>query len=206
MKSSLLRETAFRNYFSTADSRQQEAIIERARAMIVETFHEVTRDKHLGFEPADFADVRLIAEFLVWTDAHDGFALYYLGEVERLLGHRDLMREYFHAYLNTAPAPGTALPGRRGPGYFDERSAWVNHLLANDFLCEALETNNAGQHTELVAIIDYHVQEVRRFSAPSKKRDLWFGKGVTTLSTASLESAVNAHLDGVQNSKCPQMK
>jgi hypothetical protein len=75
----------------------------------------------------------------------NGTALYYEGEVERIKGDRENMRGIFKRYLANAdsiPASrwGVAVDNYQTnvDGYFGERTAWIQHMLANDFYNESL--------------------------------------------------------------------
>ena len=110
------------------------------------------------------------------------------------------MRENFNLYLTYASAPGERERGLRALGYFDERTAWINHLLANDFLCEALQaaSDPAGQRV-LFQRVEDKVKQVRAY------RPQGYDAGETTLSTASLERATKDGLDKIPGPKCPEM-
>lgn len=197
LKPSLLADSAFQNYFKAAPQNQQEAILRRAIGMLRPEFRRVTDNKRSEFEEKDFGEVASIYNFLFEVDPNDGSALYYKGEVKRLLRKRYLMRENFHLYLTHAPAPNVIQPGLRGLAYFDERTAWIHHLLANDFLCEALQSSDPRGRSDLVRLVEKHVEQVREYRAEG------FNGGETALSTKNLERAVKEGLDKVPRPKCP---
>jgi len=190
----LLGDTAFRNYFVVATPGQREAIVRRAMGLLYPEFHRVTDVKQSRFEEKDFAAVRAIYDFLLEDDPRNGSALYYKGEAYRLLGRPFIMRESFFYYLDQAPAPGGRLPGVKGLQYFDERTAWIHHLLANQFLCEALQGAPAKPDLKLVAA---QVEGVRKY-----KRD-GFIAGETTWSTDAMERAVKEGVIGMKLPRCP---
>ena len=199
LKPSLLADTAFQSYFKAAPRNQQEAILGRAIGMLRPEFRRVTDHKRSEFEEGDFGEVASIYNFLFEVDPNDGSALYYKGEVKRLLRKRSLMRENFYLYLTHAPAPKVTLPGLRSLGYFDERTGWVHHLLANDFLCEALQASDPQGRADLLRIVERHEGQVRAYWGEG------FNGGETTLSTKSLARAVNEGLDKIPRPKCPPM-
>jgi hypothetical protein len=168
--------------------------------MLRPEFRRITDVKQSDFEEKDFGDLRSIYNFLLGVDPNDGSALYYKGEVQRLLRRRSLMRENFNLYLTHASAPGVTEPGLRALGYFDERTAWINHLLANDFLCEALQaaSDPVGQRV-LFQRVEDKVKQVRAY------RRQGLDAGETTLSTASLERVTKEGLDTTPRPKCPEM-
>lgn len=196
---SLMADTAFQNYFKATIRSQQEAILARAIGMLRPEFRKVTDEKQAMFEEKDFGSVASIYKFLLGVDARDGSALYYKGEVQRLLRRRHTMRENFNLYLTYAPARGLVLPGISGLGYFDERTGWVNHLLANDILCEAFQTSDPAGQRELLQHLDDKVKQERIYWQKG------FDAGETTLSTSTLERAAKDGLDKIPRPKCPSM-
>lgn len=179
---SILRDPGFRAYFTAASPGLREAIVRRAMGMLNPEFHAVTDRKQSSFGEDDFAAVRSVYEFLLADDPGNGSALYYKGEVYRLLRKPSIMRENFHAYLDRAPQPGGRIPGVKGLQYFDERTAWVHHLLANDYLCEALQTASLGsdKRPDLKMVLA-EAESVRRY-----RRD-GFMASETMVSTEALE-------------------
>lgn len=196
---SVLSDAALRNYFKAAPANQQEAVLRRAIEMLRPEFRRVTDVKQSEFEEKDFSNVVSIYNFLIEIDPNDGSALYYKGEVQRLLRRRYLMRENFHLYLTHAPAPGIAQPGLRALGYFDERTGWIHHLLANDFLCEALQTVDPIGRSDVLRLVGNHVRKVKDY------RRQGFIAGETTLSTETLERTTREGLDRIPKPKCPKM-
>jgi hypothetical protein len=199
LKPSLLADTAFQNYFKAAPQNQQEAILRRAIGMLRPEFRRVTDSKRSEFEEKDFGNVSSIYNFLFEVDPNDGSALYYKGEVQRLLRKRYLMRENFHLYLTHAPAPKAIQPELRTLGYFDERTAWIHHLLSNDFLCEALQASNLQGRSDLLRLVEKHAKGVREYRAEG------FNGGETTLSTENLERATKEEPNKIPRPKCPVM-
>ena len=157
---SLLRDPAFRSYFAAASPELREAVVRRAMGMLNPELHAVTDRKLSGFGEDDFATVRAIYDFLLADDPRNGSALYYKGEVSRLLKKPFAMRESFGLYLAQAPDPGGRIAGVKGLQYFDERTAWVHQLLANDYLCEALQTPGGKPDLKMVLA---EVESVRKY-------------------------------------------
>ncbi|HVS52892.1 MAG TPA: hypothetical protein VHD62_11110 [Opitutaceae bacterium] len=96
-----------------------------------------------------------LARFLLEIDPNNGHGLYFEGEVLRIRGpaYRDKFREHFNQFVSVAErfSPdsfhdhSTAEQGyATGAGFSAERIAWVLHLLANDFLNDALAEPERG--------------------------------------------------------------
>jgi hypothetical protein len=90
-----------------------------------------------------------LARFLLEIDPSNGHGLYFAGEVLRIRGpaYRDKFREHFNQFVSVAEkvSPGSFSDHSTaeqayttGAGFSAERIAWVLHLLANDFLNDAL--------------------------------------------------------------------
>ena len=189
----ILRDPGFRAWFTAASPELREAIVRRAMGMLNPEWHAVTDRKQSNFVEDDFAALRAIYEFLLADDPRNGSGLYYKGEVNRVLKKPFVMREYFGLYLAQAPEPGGRLVGVKGQQYFDERTAWVHHLLANDYLCEALQTASGRPDLKMVLA---EAESVRKY-----KRD-GFGKSETMLSTETLEKAAAKGVGAVERPRC----
>lgn len=190
---SLMRDPSFRSYFAAASPELREAIVRRAMGMLNPELHAVTDRRPSGFSEEDFATLRAILDFLLADDPHNGSALYYKGEVSRLLRKPFVMREYFGLYLAQAPEPGGRIPGVRGLQYFDERTAWVHHLLANDYLCEALQTATGKPDLKMVLA---EAESVRKYHHEG------FTASETMLSTEALEKAALNGAGAVSRPRC----
>ena len=195
---SLLADTAFQNYFKVAPSSQQEAILRRANGMLRPEFRRVTDMKQSNFGEQDFAALASVYNFLFALDPNDGSALYYKGEVARLLRRRHLMRENFNLYLSHAPAPHSPMPPLIALGYFDERTGWIHHLLANDFLCETISAAPTSRHDLRERVRD-HVKGERAYWVKG------FSPGETTISTDALERTIEEGFNNKSMLKCPDM-
>lgn len=124
-------------------------------------FRAATRNLE-NLNPLDFSAVDAIIESLFRLDEINGHALYYSGETKRFLNREDWLslgyrrsHEYFTTYL--ANAKRLTLQNsssdyeqnaeecyRSTRGYCDSRTAWIFHLLANDYYALA-----HAQHTDL---------------------------------------------------------
>jgi hypothetical protein len=124
---------------------------------------------------ADFSGVEAIAASLEQVDRENGHALYYEDEIERVeAGARftaescpkplprdhtdglDVYRRQFYQYIEVEKtlAEGEAGGGPeweicylRAKGYCVQRTAWINHLLANDLYQEALAASDSEDRT-----------------------------------------------------------
>jgi hypothetical protein len=193
----LLREPGFRSWFTAASPELREAIVRRAMGMLNPELHRVTDARQSGFMEDDFAAVRALYDFLLADDPRNGSALYTKGEVQRLLKKPFLMRESFGLYLAGAPEPGGRLAGVKGLQYFDERTAWVHHLLANDYLCEALQTASGKPDLKMVLA---EAESVRKYHRDG------FVASETMLSTETLEKAALKGAAGMPRPKCAARK
>ena len=119
---------------------------------------------------ADFSGAQSVLERLKELDDRNGHVWYFSGEIKRLSLHarftpegcvrdfgadpRDFLNSYhddFRQYLEierslptseTGGSPGVLLCRDRPKGFCVQRTAWINHLLANDLFREAEATAN----------------------------------------------------------------
>jgi hypothetical protein len=121
---------------------------------------------------ADFSGAQAIVASLSQLNAENGHALYYRAEIERVQTAArfgadscpkpvapgdaseslDIYRKGFHRYIEvekqlpeseTGGGPEWQLCYQRAKGYCRQRTAWVNHLLANDLYQEALAASDS---------------------------------------------------------------
>ncbi len=120
---------------------------------------------------ADFSGAEAIAVSLNQLDGENGHALYYRDEIDRVqatthfgadsclkplprqdLESFDIYRKGFYRYLEvekmlpeseTGGGPEWQLCYQRAKGYCRQRTAWINHLLANDLYQEALAASDS---------------------------------------------------------------
>src|SRR5207237_681711 len=98
--------------------------------------------------PADFAHVDRLIDFLFALDPNSGTGWYYRGEARRRAGSAELGRDAFKQYLaveKSLPPEDRRTNKASLRGYFPERTAWIQHLLARDYLQLAERTQ---QHDE----------------------------------------------------------
>jgi hypothetical protein len=96
--------------------------------------------------------VRDVTDLLTKLDRNNGHGLYFSGEIDWHRRRADHGQTQFYAYLEEEQrlAPqfrgDTSMAACRGPkGYCQQRTAWINHLLANDFYKQALKEEEAGR-------------------------------------------------------------
>jgi hypothetical protein len=100
------------------------------------------RDMRDLFNQRQFEPVFDRVDLLRAIDHENGHALYFRGELYRVLRQRTDMRGAFREYLQLADHYPEALVGDarqcylRPTGYCAERTEWISHLLAQDFLNE----------------------------------------------------------------------
>jgi hypothetical protein len=101
------------------------------------------------FNKDDLDSSKDLLEFIKSIDSENGHYLYISAEIARKLGDRSAGRADLYAYLNRQEAfypqarQGEYGPCRNPDGFCRERTAWVFHLLANDFYQEGLAQKTA---------------------------------------------------------------
>jgi hypothetical protein len=120
------------------------------------------------YKQSSFESVLDVAQVLGTVDQENGHALYFLGEGYRSLDERTSMRGALQQYLQAADHHAEAEDGdaaacyQRTSGYCRERTAWINHLMANDYYQEA-RTSRGEEASNLGTAFNYekHVLETR---------------------------------------------
>jgi hypothetical protein len=89
---------------------------------------------------------RDVTDLLTKLDRNNGHGLYFSGEIDWHRQRADRGQTQFYAYLEEEQRlvpqfrGDTSAAACRGPkGYCRQRTAWINHLLANDFYTQALK-------------------------------------------------------------------
>jgi hypothetical protein len=121
------------------------------------------------FHAQQFESVLDLTDIIRTVDADNGHALYYAGEAYRRIHNRTDLREALQHYLAEAGRQRDALDGdaarcyERPHGYCAERTAWVNHLMANDYLDEAGAPFRSIDRDALLTSFRYehHVLQIR---------------------------------------------
>jgi hypothetical protein len=113
------------------------------------------------FRKQQFQAVVDFAQLLAAIDQGNGHAFYFEGEGYRCLARRTDMRGSFRRYLQVANHHPESKQGdayacsQRPAGYCGERTEWVSHIMANDYLREARTGQRAQAVTSLASAFDY---------------------------------------------------
>lgn len=181
---------ALRNQLLHAGSDKREFIKTSARTM------------RQRFNLRDFNCVSGLATVLLEVDQDNGHGLYFLGEALRANAKQDStqanilrgqMRSFFFRYLDNESK--LALGNRDGNaaacyerenGYCKERTAWINHLMANDYYQQAQDTAD----TEIKM---HHLQRALGFV----DNDLKFGGFDEILPSRALKHKIQEELESL---------
>ncbi|WP_394701068.1 hypothetical protein [uncultured Acetobacteroides sp.] len=193
---SLIKDTSFRSATKRAPLEEKEMILIEASKILRTEIHSVTDGKHKDFVPDDFKNVYPIIDFMLAVDSVNGHAIYFKGEVYRLLNNNDRFVEYFQRYLNlesTAKPQLQKVTNARlcyetPHGYCEKRTAWISQLLANYYYQNGLREPEESKKMEAFSIATRHIQNVRiHFPAG-------FSSSSVTLSTVELEKNLKANI------------
>ena len=118
---------------------EKEIILTEASKILRDEIHSITDNKHKNFIQDDFNNVFPIIDFMLAIDAKNGHAIYFKGEIYRLLNNYDQFLKYFQLYLNIEDSIGSCsekvtnarLCYETPHGYCEQRTAWISQLLAN---------------------------------------------------------------------------
>ena len=143
-----------------------------------ETFVVIARKLHDLFGRKQFSSVIDIADAMLAADPDNGHGLYFAGEAYRVTGDRTDMRGAFQHYFAAADHDPDARTGdaaacsARPRGFCAERSAWIGHLMANDYFAEAKGEDGSMKIDDLRNAIVY---ERKSFSFRSAEflHDQW---------------------------------
>jgi hypothetical protein len=159
------------------------------------------------FQYADFNCLENLATVLITFDQDNGHGLYFMGEAWRGRARQDptrsdlfreRMRARFFRYLDVeARLPPSERDGlaatcyQREKGYCEERTAWINHIMANDFYDQA--KNQADRCIK--------VQRLRR-GLKFAKRALEFGGFDQMIPTKELIGKIEEELRAQGTQQC----
>jgi hypothetical protein len=113
------------------------------------------------YRKRQFQAVVDLAQLLAAVDQGNGHAFYFEGEGYRSMARRTDMRGAFRRYLQVADHHPESRQGdaytcsQRPAGYCGERTEWVSHLMANDYLRQARTGLPAQAVTSLASALDY---------------------------------------------------
>jgi hypothetical protein len=151
-----LLQNDLKHYVEALPSDNAAEILKKASVILVNRFAEGAKsaiDAKRAFRPEDFYSAQDVISFMSVLDRSNGHALYYAGEIARKTGDPDNGHQQFFRYLETestlgaaARIGGTTIDACRTPsGYCRQRTAWIDHLLANDIYKDTLRKKKAAE-------------------------------------------------------------
>jgi hypothetical protein len=151
-----LLQNDLKHYVEALPSDSTAEILKKASEILVNRFAEGAKsaiDAKRAFRPEDFYSAQDVISFMSGLDRSNGHALYYSGEIARKTGDPDNGHQQFFRYLETestlgttARVGGTTIDACRTPrGYCRQRTAWIDHLLANDIYKDTLRKKKAAE-------------------------------------------------------------
>ena len=105
-------------------------------------FYEVTKDQKVPIAAEKFDRANFLIKLLLYIDDNNGHGLYYTGEVALRGGNTETAKRYFYRYLEAQETvrererggnTGAEICYERPRGFCRQRSAWIQHWLANQF-------------------------------------------------------------------------
>jgi len=104
-----------------------------------------------------YEDVLQLTSWLSEISPENGHTLYYAGEVYRVQDNLEDMRGSFKRYLAKSDAIADSRIGtaadcyKRANGFCGERTAWIEHMMANDTYTSALSMRNRVEQAREMA-------------------------------------------------------
>ncbi len=101
---------------------------------------------------AAFSHAQQLIHLLESLDRNNGHALYFSGEINRLIGQSEARVDVFNLYLESEAELSSAEKGggkaislcaKRPHGYCEQRTGWIAHVLANVFLQRAQQDQSS---------------------------------------------------------------
>lgn len=154
------------------------------------------------FNLQDFDCVSGLATVLLEVDQDNGHGLYFSGEAWRAKAKQDStqadifrgqMRSFFFRYLDNESKlalsdrdGNAAVCYEREKGYCAERTAWINHIMANDYYQQAQDTSDKE-------IKKHHLQHALKFV----DSDLKFGGFDQILPSPALKHKIQEELESL---------
>lgn len=185
---SLIKDKNFLNSIKLASQTEKETILIEAAKILRTEIHTITDNKHKDFLLDDFNNVNTILAFILAIDSKNGHAIYFKGEVYRLLNDYDRFLEYFQLYLDIEASFGSRLPKvtnaqlcyESAYGYCEQRTAWISQLLANYYYKKGISEPDLNKKQGFFKIAMKHVRNVRNHFPTG------FNSSKTTMSTSAL--------------------
>lgn len=189
---SLIKDKNFLSSIRFASCEKKEMILTEASKILRTEIHTVTDGKHKDFVPDDFKNVYPIIDFMLAVDSLNGHAIYFKGEIYRLLNDNDRFVEYFQHYLDLESSAKSQLQKVTNArlcyetphGYCEQRTAWISQLLANYYYKKGISEPEESKKLEAFSIATKHIQNVRIHSPAG------FNSSSVTLSTLELEKNI----------------
>lgn len=131
-------------------SELNETILRRADELRRE-FRIAIENKKPPLSADDFTSVLNLINAIQQMDTNNGHAHYYSAEVKRWMNLREESHQDFYRYLDYASTLSDVLKNggtsveecyRRADGYCRQRTGWIHHLIALDFLSKGRRENN----------------------------------------------------------------
>ena len=193
---SLIKDNSFLKTVKSRPTSEKEIILTETSKILVKEIHTVTDNKHKDFVLEDFDKVIPAIKFMLKIDPKNGHAIYFQGEIYRLLNDNAHFLEYFHRYLEIEGSIGSRLPKVIDPklcyetphGYCEQRTAWISQLLANYYYNEGIKAPDERMKIKSFKLALEHIHNVR-IHFPTG-----FVSSSVTMSTVELETNLNASL------------
>ena len=194
---SLISDTSFLNSIKLEPQKEKEIILIEAAKILRDEIHSVTDNKHKDFVFDDFINVYPVIDFILAIDSNNGHAIYFKGEIYRLLNDYDQFLEYFQLYLDIEDSIRSGLPQvtnarlcyETAYGYCEQRTAWISQLLANYYYKKGISESDLSKKSESLNIAMKHIQNVR-IHFPNG-----FKSSSVTMSTLELETKLKADIN-----------
>jgi hypothetical protein len=149
------------------------------------------------FDHGHYAAVHELSNVVLRIVPENGHALNFNGEYWRINKNRENMRGSFKRYLAHSHSVAESRTGsrtncyERASGYCAERTAWISHMMANDFYAEAVGAANATEKKD-------GLQQALRFARDALTlHRCGFEKTTSFESTIRIQSRAIAALAGL---------
>ena len=203
---SLIKDRNFLSSTKLAPSKEKEKILIESSKILRLEIHTVTDGKLKDFIPDDFKNVYPIVDFMLAVDSLNGHAIYFRGEIYRLLNDNDRFVEYFQRYLDIESTTKSHLQKVKNAqlcydtphGYCEQRTAWISQLLASYYYKKGISEPEESKKQEAFCIATKHIQNVRiHFPAG-------FSSSSVTQSTLELEKNLKENIGKLGTVKKPK--
>lgn len=193
----LINNKSFVAAIKQKPQKEKEIILTDASKILREQIHSVTDNKHKDFVPDDFINVNPIIDFMLTLDSKNGHAIYFRGEVYRLLNNNDRFVEYFQQYLHAEDSIGLLLPRVTDArlcydtphGFCEKRTAWISQLLANYYYKKGMDEPDLNKKEESFNAAIKYIRNVRTHFPDG------FKSSSVTMSTLELETNLSANIN-----------